>query len=322
MVIARDFNARTGKAQDSLSSQDLSDSLDGPIQPTSCMTLGPTSLEDKAPVCDLGKLPLKFCQGSDSGILNGRTPGRLSGCCTCHTSNGPEFGHCPLTTTLDLQAQVHHNSERVPQVQSTGSDADPLQIKYNVDKDEIFREALCNLLEPVFGNADPSFCLVTALQSWIAHAALATFGHPIKTQMPESAPKVVMQKWCRAAHAALNHVPHRTGQHKALRKAYKTVSAASNKNGRGWQQRMSVRLLTGTPTHSGRHTRNGSNGSPQHINVTWQPRGEASQALYKANNSPSEASTAQQQDAKTTTVSPIQPHSPACSLSCFTCLIF
>ena len=54
MVIAGDFNARTGDAQDSLSSEDLSDLLDPSIQPTSCMTLGPRIPEDKAHVCAFG----------------------------------------------------------------------------------------------------------------------------------------------------------------------------------------------------------------------------------------------------------------------------
>ena len=152
------------------------------------MTLVPRISEDKAPVCAFGKLLLTVCQGSDIAILNGRS-GKRSGCFTCHTSNGksvvdyflassqlipavgtfcveeisPASDHCPLTLTPDLQAQNPHDSEHTSQVQSAGSDASLLQIKYNVDKVEIFREALCNLLEPVFGVADPSGCLATVL---------------------------------------------------------------------------------------------------------------------------------------------------------------
>ena len=44
--------------------------------------------EDKAPVCAFGKLLLNVCQGSDIATLNGRSPGKNSGCFTCHTSNG------------------------------------------------------------------------------------------------------------------------------------------------------------------------------------------------------------------------------------------
>ena len=87
MVIAGDFNALTGDAQDSLGSEGLSDLLDSSIQPTSCMTLRPRISEDKAPVCAFGKLLLNVCQGSGIAILNGRS-GKHSGCFTCHTSNG------------------------------------------------------------------------------------------------------------------------------------------------------------------------------------------------------------------------------------------
>ena len=75
-----------------------------------------------------------------------------------------------------MQAENPQDSEHTSQVQSSGFDASLLQIKYNVDKVKIFREALCNLLEPVFGVADPSCCLATALQSCISHAALANSG--------------------------------------------------------------------------------------------------------------------------------------------------
>ena len=87
MVTAGDSNGRTGNAQDSLSSEDLSDLVDSSLQLTSCMTLGQRTSEDKAPVCAFGKLLLNVCQGSDIAILNGRS-GKHSGCFTCHTSNG------------------------------------------------------------------------------------------------------------------------------------------------------------------------------------------------------------------------------------------
>ena len=133
----------------------------------------------------------------------------------CVEEISPESDHCPLTLTLDLQAQNPWDSELTSQVQSTGSDASLLQIKYNVDEVEIFREALSNLLEPVFGIADPSCCLATALLSCISHAALATFGRASKHKCQKAD-----QKWydaeCKAARAALNHVPHGTSQHSAL----------------------------------------------------------------------------------------------------------
>ena len=104
-----------------------------------------------------------------------------------------------------LQAQNPHDSEHTPQVQSAGSDADLLQIKYNIDKVENFREALCNILEPVFGDADPSCCLATALQACISQAALATFGWPSRHKCQKAKQKQYDAE-CRAACAALYHV--------------------------------------------------------------------------------------------------------------------
>ena len=78
---------------------------------------------------------------------------------------------------------------------------DLLQIKYNVDKVKNPREALFNLLEPVFGVADPSCCLATALQSCTSQAALATFGRPSKHKCHKA-----NQKWYRMMQRAALHV--------------------------------------------------------------------------------------------------------------------
>ena len=109
----------------------------------------------------------------------------------------------------------------------------PIYCRYDVDKVEIFREVLCNLLEFVFEVADPSCCLAASLQSCISHTALATFGRPSKHKCQQA-----NQKWydaeCKAARAALNHVSHGKSQHSALRKAYKTLIRRKQ---RAWQRR-------------------------------------------------------------------------------------
>ena len=65
--------------------------------------------------------------------------------------------------------------------QSAGSDVNLRQIRYKADKVDTNREALCNLIHPVFGTAAPPGCLATALQPCILEAALATFGRPLQT---------------------------------------------------------------------------------------------------------------------------------------------
>ena len=180
--------------------------------------------------------------------MNGRTPGNGSGCFTCHTSKGksmveyflastqlmhaatalsvkqlpPESDHCPLTLSLDLQAQNSADSEHTSQVQSAGPDVNLLQIRHKADKVDTYREALCNLIRPVFGTAAPPGCIATALQSCISEAALATFGHPSKQKCPKAE-----QKWydadCRAARARLRHVSHGTSKYIALMKACKSL---------------------------------------------------------------------------------------------------
>ena len=46
----------------------------------------------------------------------------------------PESDHCPLTLSLDLQAQISADSEHAPQVQSAGSEVNLRQIRYKADK--------------------------------------------------------------------------------------------------------------------------------------------------------------------------------------------
>ena len=88
MLIAGGFNARTGEAADTLSSDELSDVFDSAPEPVDCISLGPRQSEDKGQTCVFGKVLLSICQGSDIAIMNGRTPGNSSGCFTCHTSKG------------------------------------------------------------------------------------------------------------------------------------------------------------------------------------------------------------------------------------------
>ena len=88
MLIAGDFNARTGEAADTLSSDELSDVLNSAPEPADCTSLGPRQSEDKGQPCVVGKVLLSICQGSDIAIMDGRTPGNSSGCFTCHTSKG------------------------------------------------------------------------------------------------------------------------------------------------------------------------------------------------------------------------------------------
>ena len=88
MLIAGEFNARTGEAADTLSSDELSDVLDSTLQPVVYIPLGPRHSEHKGHICVFGKVLLSICQGSDIAIMNGRTPGNSSGCFTCHTSKG------------------------------------------------------------------------------------------------------------------------------------------------------------------------------------------------------------------------------------------
>ena len=248
MLIAGDFNARTGEAADTLSSDKLSDVFDSAPEPGDCITLGPRQSEDKGQTWVYGKVLLSICQGSDIAIMDGRTPRNSSGCFTCHTSKGksvvdyflastqlmhaatalsveqlpPESNHCPLTLSLDLQAQNPADSEHTPQGQSADSDVNLRQIRYKADKVDTYREALCNLIRPVFGTAAPPDCLPTALQSCISEAALATFGRPSKCNRPKAD-----QKWynadCRAARARQRHVSHGTSEIVALRKAYKSL---------------------------------------------------------------------------------------------------
>ena len=88
MLIAGDFNARTGVAADMLSSDELSDEFDSAPEPVDCIPLGPRQSEDKGQTCVSGKVLLSICQASDIAIMNGRTPGNSSRCFTCHTSKG------------------------------------------------------------------------------------------------------------------------------------------------------------------------------------------------------------------------------------------
>ena len=55
MLIAGDFNARTGEAADTLSSDELSDVFDSAPEPVDCIFLGPRQSEDKGQTCVLAK---------------------------------------------------------------------------------------------------------------------------------------------------------------------------------------------------------------------------------------------------------------------------
>ena len=161
--------------------------------------------EDQALICAFGKPLLTVCRGSDIDILKERTPGERSGCFTRRTSNGesvvryflassymlnlsigkpmcrgshPQSDHCLVTSALNSLTQNAPGAAPTPQDQNVGSDASSQQIKYHVDKVEIFREALGNLLDPVFGVADPSFALLEFCRQVFSQDALATSDHP------------------------------------------------------------------------------------------------------------------------------------------------
>ena len=84
----------------------------------------------------------------------------------------PESDHCPLTLSLHLQAQNAADPEHTPQVQGAGSDVNLQQIRYNVNKVDKHREALRNLINPVFGVAAPPECLATIFYSHAFHKQL------------------------------------------------------------------------------------------------------------------------------------------------------
>ena len=75
----------------------------------------------------------------------------------------PESDHCPLTPSLDLQAQNSADSEHTSQVPSAGSNVNLRQTRYKADKVDTYRKALCNLIRPVFGTVH---LLVALLQPY------------------------------------------------------------------------------------------------------------------------------------------------------------
>ena len=114
MLIAGDFNARTGEATDTLSSDKLSDVFDSAPEPVDCIPLGPRQSEDKGQTCVFGKVLLSICQGSDIAIMNGRTPENSSGCFTCHTSTGKNVVDYFLASTQLMHAATAFSVEQLP----------------------------------------------------------------------------------------------------------------------------------------------------------------------------------------------------------------
>ena len=188
----------------------MSDVFDSAPEPVDCIPLGPRQSEDKGHV--FGKVLLSICQGSDIAIMNRRRPGNRSGCFTCQTSKGrsvvdyylastqlmhaaaslsveqlpPESDHCPLTLTIHLQAQNTADPERIPQVQGAGSDVNPQQIRYNVNQVDKYREALRNLIDPVFGTAVPPDCLAATPTVMHSTSSSCRFWPPKQAQLSES----------------------------------------------------------------------------------------------------------------------------------------
>ena len=85
VMLAGDFNARTGEATDILSPDVAADLLDNTLQPAACMPVLPRRSVDSK-VCAFGRSLLSLCMSSDLIIVNGRVQGDEMGAHTCHIS--------------------------------------------------------------------------------------------------------------------------------------------------------------------------------------------------------------------------------------------
>ena len=173
-----------------------------------------------------------------------------------------------------------------------------------MNKVDKYREALRNLIDPVFGAAAPPDCLATTLQSCISQAALAAFGRPSKHKCQK-----VEQKWydaeCKAARESLSHVSHGTPEYVSLRKAYKTLIRRKQ---RAFQRRVEQELCELAHRNPKAFWRSYKERQTQQNNISRLAWKESFQALYKA---PTEACADQRLQAETTPVNPLQPESPS-----------
>ena len=330
VMLAGDFNARTGEATDTLSPDIAADLLDDTLQPAACMPVPPRRSAD-AKVCAFGKSLLSLCMSSDLVIVNGRVQGDEMGAHTCHITQGSslvdyfivsstlmaavssltvldhrlESDHCPLKLMLHLQAKQSQSAGKLPEVAKSDHQVNVQKIRYRADKVQLYREALRQLLEPVFSVPNPASCLATALQECIAQAAIAVFGRPSRHACPK-----VQQEWydeeCKMARASLKHFTPGTAEYATKGKAYK---ALLRRKRRAWQRHAQQSLCELAYRNPQAFWKQYKKKESERSDISQQEWKEAFEALYKASETSS--TSAPQPPAEISTVNPIQTESPS-----------
>ena len=216
-----------------------------------------------------------------------------------------ESDHCSLKLMLHLQSKQSQSAGKVPEVAKSDHQVNEQKIRYRADKVQLYREALRQLLEPVFTVPNPASCLATALQECIAQAAIAVFGRPSRHACPK-----VQQKWydeeCKMASASLKHFTPGTAEYATKGKAYK---ALLRRKRRAWQRHAQQSLCELAYRNPQAFWKQYKKKESERSDISQQEWKEPFEALYKASETSS--TSAPQPPAEISTVNPIQTESPS-----------
>ena len=199
VLLAGDFNARTGTLQDFVARDEHADVPGIAIPGVNDLPsqILPRRSTDREVHNQFGKRLLTLCQDASLLILNGRVEGDALGQCTCHTHMGsslvdyfvctpsmlalqphlevdqlpPDSDHCPLFLTLPTSPTTAHSSNA-----PLNSLRKLPRLRYRSNRVDAFRASLADSLSSKFDSLPSQSCQAVALTECIASTAAQVHG--------------------------------------------------------------------------------------------------------------------------------------------------